>query len=100
MDLLINNYDRVPLPCWTNAGNLSNVIVTPSGRLVGIDQQVFHIEAGPGLDEYLSKVKTLASQVLRGNAFAVTDRIRSAIQHTCGVQLADDSKWHILAGVR
>ena len=50
LDLLLNNIERVPLPCRRNAGNLTNAIITPAGRLVGIDQQVNHIEPGPGLD--------------------------------------------------
>ena len=55
LDLVLNNYDRLPA-VWDNVGNTANVFYLPSGGAVGIDQALNPIIAGPGLDAYLAKV--------------------------------------------
>lgn len=99
LDLLLNNMDRLPLPCWGNAGNLTNAIVTPLGRLVGIDQQVNPIDPGPGLDAYLGEVRGLSAQVFSGSAPAISTGIGAAIQKSCGIQLSDSSQQHVVRGM-
>jgi len=99
LDVLLNNMDRVPLPCWGNAGNLTNAIVTQTGELVGIDQQVNGIQPGPGLDEYLSKVRALSTHVLQGRAANVATSISTAIKNHCGVELSDNSMGHVIDGM-
>jgi hypothetical protein len=99
LDLLLNNMDRVPLPCWENAGNLTNAIVTLDGELVGIDQQVNHIEPGPGLDAYLGKIRDLSAQILQGSAPGIATSIRIAIKKHCSVELSDGSMEHVIEGM-
>merc|ERR1711862_327744 len=69
------------------------------GRLVGIDQQVNHIEPGPGLDTYLGDVRDLSAQVLRGGAPTVTLSVHSAIKKQCGVELSDTSLARVIEGM-
>jgi len=102
MDILINNMDRLPLPVWQNDGNLSNVMVaSESGRIVGIDQQVNPIIAGPGLDKYLEKVEHLIGAVSPGgDASAVLSGLRGALEINCGAELADGASDSVLQGMR
>jgi len=99
LDLLLNNMDRIPLPCWGNVGNLTNAIVTPDGELVGIDQQVNHIEPGPGLDAYLGKVRDVSAQILQGSAPDIAASISTAIKKHCSVELSDSSMEHVIEGM-
>lgn len=99
LDLLLNNMDRMPLPCWGNDGNLTNAIVTTANELVGIDQQVRHIDPGPSLDAYLGKVRNLSAKVLQGSAPAITASIRTAISKHCGVDLSDGSLELVIEGM-
>jgi len=99
LDLLLNNMDRVPLPCWSNDGNLTNAIITPAGELVGFDQQVNHIKPGPGLDAYLGKVREIAAQVLQGKAPAVAASISGAIKKHTGVELSEESMERVMEGM-
>merc|ERR1712176_290352 len=55
-DMLINNFDRLPL-CWGNDGNLCNVMLgSRSGAVVGIDQAVNPITHEDGRKDYLARV--------------------------------------------
>lgn len=64
LDALMNNLDRVPL-LWDNDGNTANVMLgtltAEAPEVVGIDQAVVSINAGPGRDRYLERLSQLAS---------------------------------------
>lgn len=65
-DLLINNFDRLPL-AWSNEGNLGNVMLSSgSSDVVGIDQSVQPITNAEGLSNYLLRVKKVCEAVRSG----------------------------------
>jgi len=111
LDVLLNNFDRIPLPLWQNEGNLSNVLVTSDGTVIGIDQQVNHIDAGPELDLYLKHIRSLVSHLVCKDAVqvesdgdmhpdAIAARIRHAIHRNCLVELSENSLEMVLKGLR
>merc|ERR1712107_928597 len=64
LDVLLNNFDRLPIPVWDNNGNLSNALVSADGQhCFGIDQQVYPIEEGANRNAYLERVRLLAKQL-------------------------------------
>merc|ERR1719161_998271 len=65
LDVVLNNMDRMPLPLWQNDGNLSNIMIS-ADTLVGIDQQANAIVEGPGLDQYLKKLRDLIEDLTTG----------------------------------
>jgi len=91
LDVALNNFDRVPLPIWQNDGNLGNVMVVGGGAgIVGIDQQVNHIEAGPPREVYLAKVHSLVQQVLPGGDVSdIVAKLREVLAVNCGAELSD-----------
>jgi len=67
LDAALNNMDRLPLPLWSNEGNVTNVLVVGGAgeaTAIGIDQQVNIIEVGPRRDEYVARVSDMARQAL------------------------------------
>lgn len=90
LDVLINNFDRIPLPVWQNDGNLSNVMVVNGGTAaVGIDQQVNFILQGIGRDGYLDKVSRLVAASRPASGTEVKEPIisclRQALYLNCGI---------------
>lgn len=61
MDMLINNYDRLPL-VWMNEGNLANLLFVEQG-VVAIDNKVNSIEHEEGLETYFKLVQQTVQQV-------------------------------------
>lgn len=84
-DVLVNNLDRMPLPIWSNEGNLGNVMVSdsPNGggpSAVPIDNSVFPIRRtlsegrpNPQHQAYLDRVKDLLDNV-QGAVQVMRDR--------------------------
>eukprot|EP00746_Dinoflagellata_sp_MGD_P122306 gnl/MRDRNA2_/MRDRNA2_57228_c0_seq1.p1 gnl/MRDRNA2_/MRDRNA2_57228_c0~~gnl/MRDRNA2_/MRDRNA2_57228_c0_seq1.p1 ORF type:complete len:624 (-),score=140.67 gnl/MRDRNA2_/MRDRNA2_57228_c0_seq1:222-2093(-) len=108
LDLILNNMDRMPLPIWSNHGNLSNVMIV-GDSIIGIDQQVNPIE-GVGLDQYVAKLRSLAMTVCRIESLTKTDgvddlaavsvRIEQALLENCGVKLEAESTVLVFQGMR
>jgi len=86
-DMLINNFDRVPL-AWSNEGNLRNVMVGSSlGSAVGIDQTVNPITHPEGLRAYLERVRRAVSEARDGEARAFA-AVKEAIYANTAVELS------------
>lgn len=102
MDVLLNNMDRVPLPVWSNEGNLGNVMVAAhGGNIIGIDQQVNPIKAGPGFKLYMDKVENLFQSLAPGgDPSAVIVTLDKALQTNCGAPLTEGHAPHVLEGMR
>lgn len=109
LDLLLNNMDRLPLPLWHNAGNLSNVMLRPAGDVVGIDQQVNAPTDSAGLEQYLGRVRSLVAQLFgaagapadaEGSPEAVSERLQRALREACGVELSEANLASINEGLR
>lgn len=65
-DVLINNWDRLPL-IWDNEGNLGNFFITkdPNRILVGIDQSVSSIaKTSPQFKTYIEKVNKVMNELV------------------------------------
>lgn len=102
LDVLLNNFDRFPLPIWQNDGNPGNVMITGDGsEITGIDQQVFIISEGPARDSYLEKVKTLVADVAFGKTSQqVVHCIRKALASYCATDVEDAEADSFLDGFR
>lgn len=100
-DLVINNYDRLPLPTWSNDGNLSNVLVTPDG-VVAIDQHVSFITHPEGRQNYMKKLRSLVDGVMHSSPVLgdVCTRLQDAFEANCGTRLSNDHMSTLLAGFR
>lgn len=76
-DALINNWDRLSVSLvWDNKGNFTNVVVEEDTLdLVGIDQCVYPIDPGPGLDTYQERLGALVeyAYTLEASAFQCAD---------------------------
>jgi len=71
-DMLINNFDRLPL-VWLNDGNLTNVMLgSISGVVVGIDQAVHPITHTGGRQDYMVRVQGAAIEARDGVAKCFT----------------------------
>jgi hypothetical protein len=57
LDVLINNFDRIPGGMWKNDGNIGNLMLTKSGRIYGIDQGVVSTGNDEATAKYLSTVE-------------------------------------------
>ncbi|CAE8692319.1 unnamed protein product [Polarella glacialis] len=99
LDCLLNNLDRVPA-IWHNDGNLSNVMISASGDVVGIDQQVNAIRDPVGREKYLSALRDFCSDARLGrvSGSAPAARIKTAIVENCGVELSEDQCVMVLDG--
>merc|ERR1719271_1086956 len=88
-DLLINNFDRLPL-AWSNDGNLGNVMLcSVSGEVVGIDQSVQPITNADGLSKYDSRVKKVCEDVRSGTAVPFKG-VKQAIYNNTGIEPSAD----------
>ncbi len=74
VDMLINNFDRLPCEVWDNHGNLNNVMILRienTTRAVAIDQSVFCIDKqkfSENYCKYRSKVKSFFERIHRRDA--------------------------------
>mmetsp|Transcript_41234 Transcript_41234/g.113728 ORF Transcript_41234/g.113728 Transcript_41234/m.113728 type:complete len:560 (-) Transcript_41234:186-1865(-) len=88
VDAVINNLDRVPLPLWSNDGNLSNVMVS-GGEAVAIDQQVNTIVEGPGRQAYLAKLRVLVEDSRAGASSKAAASVKQALLENTGTDVPD-----------
>jgi hypothetical protein len=69
-DMLVNNFDRVPL-LWTNAGNANNLMCqfkdAAKARCVSIDTTSIAITAPEGVDNYLTKLSAVLTEMKTGS---------------------------------
>jgi hypothetical protein len=98
LDVVLNNMDRMPLPLWQNDGNLSNIMLS-ADTLVGIDQQVNAIVKGPGLDQYLKKLRDLIEDLTTGGA-KVKATIHQALLLNCGCDMSQERLTVIVTSLR
>merc|ERR1711904_548844 len=86
-DLLINNFDRLPL-AWSNDGNLGNIMLSyASDSVVGIDQSVQTITHPDGVRNYLQRVKSVCAEVT-GGAGSAFDAVKQAIYNNTSTELS------------
>jgi len=98
VDALLNNLDRVPIPLWSNDGNLSNIMVS-RGRAVAIDQQVNPVLEGPGLDRYLEKLQELVADLPKGVSSSTACTVKQAFLENTGIDMLDVSVLLFLGGL-
>jgi len=98
VDALLNNLDRVPLPLWSNDGNLSNIMVS-RGRTVAIDQQVNPVLEGPGLDRYFGKLRELVADLPKGVLSSTASTVKQAFLENTGTDVPDASMLLLLGGL-
>merc|ERR1719436_646924 len=99
-DMLINNFDRLPL-AWSNDGNLGNVMLGASqGPVVGIDQCVTPIKHPNGLHMYLDRVKDVVAEA-RGSPMGKSRfaAVKEAIHVNTGIDLGKEELYSMRAGV-
>lgn len=101
LDVLLNNLDRVPLPVWSNEGNMGNVMIAEGGtRTIGIDQQVNIIKSGAYRGQYHEKVKNLIAGLLPGgDKTEVVDKLKQVMVLNLGLDLSEQAADGILAGM-
>lgn len=88
LDMLINNFDRLPL-VWSNEGNLGNVMLGSGlGAVVGIDQCVNPIRHAGGLNTYLQRVR-LAVEEARDAPARAFAAVKGAILNNTAIDLDD-----------
>mmetsp|Transcript_97029 Transcript_97029/g.274168 ORF Transcript_97029/g.274168 Transcript_97029/m.274168 type:complete len:539 (+) Transcript_97029:86-1702(+) len=86
LDMLINNFDRLPL-AWGNDGNLGNVLLGSSlGPVVGIDQCVAPITHAEGLRKYTLRVREAVVEARDGEAKAFA-AVKEAVYNNTAVEL-------------
>jgi len=97
LDLLINNFDRLPL-AWSNAGNLGNVMLGAcSNPIIGIDQCANCITHDAGLRAYKAAVQKAVGEAKTapGPAFGAVSK---SIYENTAVQIMDAELSHIREG--
>lgn len=98
LDCVLNNVDRIPA-IWMNDGNLGNVMVSPAGEVVGIDQQVNFIRDTTLREAYSERVREFvlaaAGQRLDAPSFL---RVRQALLTNCGFEAGPEAGAALLAG--
>jgi len=88
-DLLINNYDRLPL-AWNNEGNLGNIILGASAApVVGIDQAVHPIHHAEGLRRYTERVQSVVRDLRRGGPSCLK-AVSEAVYNNTAIILSKD----------
>eukprot|EP01126_Amoeba_proteus_P063162 TRINITY_DN8672_c0_g1_i6.p1 TRINITY_DN8672_c0_g1~~TRINITY_DN8672_c0_g1_i6.p1 ORF type:complete len:305 (-),score=67.67 TRINITY_DN8672_c0_g1_i6:35-949(-) len=96
-DILINNYDRVPLPLWSNEGNPKNLLILVKGeaspssptsihQLTAIDQCVTGITNESLLQVYQNKVKDFVITSYQNSTYHL-ESVRKWIQTNTGYSL-------------
>eukprot|EP00403_Amphidinium_massartii_P020051 CAMPEP_0178411620 /NCGR_PEP_ID=MMETSP0689_2-20121128/21586_1 /TAXON_ID=160604 /ORGANISM="Amphidinium massartii, Strain CS-259" /LENGTH=522 /DNA_ID=CAMNT_0020032827 /DNA_START=80 /DNA_END=1644 /DNA_ORIENTATION=+ len=94
-DVLINNFDRMPL-VWSNEGNLANIMLSQlAGNdaeeapvIVGIDQKISPILHDQGLKAYLERVRGMITRVSAGSSEDLA-RIKGAIYANTAIELSE-----------
>lgn len=87
-DMLINNFDRLPL-VWSNEGNFGNVMLgSRLGPVIGIDQSVNLINHPAGLTAYLQRVRKAHEGARDGQASTFAP-VKNAIRDNTGIDLDD-----------
>jgi len=95
-DMLINNFDRLPL-AWTNEGNLSNLMLGSScGPVVGIDQSITPMHA-EGLRLYASRVRQAVVEARDGEAGAF-GAVRQAVYNNTAIELTHEEVGSLRSG--
>lgn len=75
-DMLINNWDRIPvLPLWNNTGNPGNVLFPEGGGVTLIDQCVTVIGHADNKAKYLDSAKRLCRDALGFSKDTSEDRV-------------------------
>lgn len=96
-DILINNFDRLPL-VWSNDGNLGNVMLgSRGGAVVGIDQAVHPINHVEGLENYKERVRKLVI-ALRGESDACLKGVQEAVFNNTAATLGQTELAAVRAG--
>jgi len=96
-DILINNFDRLPL-VWSNDGNLGNVMLgSRGGAVVGIDQAVHPINHVEGLENYKERVRKLVI-ALRGESDACLKGVQDAVFNNTAATLGQTELAAVRAG--
>lgn len=87
-DLLINNFDRLPL-AWSNEGNLGNVMLSADSSVVGIDQSAQPITHEEGMSNYVARVKK-ATLEARDGPGASFKSVKQAIYSNTAIELSPE----------
>jgi len=96
-DLLINNFDRLPL-AWSNEGNLGNVMLsTDLDGPVGIDQSTQPITDAVGLRNYLDRVRKVCIEARDGEG-ASFKAVKQAIYINTAITLSSEELEHLRQG--
>merc|ERR1712232_852973 len=86
-DLLINNFDRLPL-AWSNDGNLANIMLSSSSvGVVGIDQSVVPITHPEGLRNYCARVRKVCADICGGQG-ASFKAVKEAVYNNTAIELS------------
>lgn len=96
-DLLLNNFDRLPL-AWNNEGNLGNVMLSStSNMVVGIDQSAQPITNDMGLSNYTARVgrACLEARDGMGESFQA---VKQAIFNNTAIELSSEDVNHLRQG--
>jgi hypothetical protein len=87
-DMLINNFDRLPL-AWSNDGNLGNVMIHRNGdALIGIDQAINPILNAQGLERYLQRLADVTWK-MRTDVKSALASVKTAIWNNVAVELSE-----------
>eukprot|EP00929_Paragymnodinium_shiwhaense_P014235 TRINITY_DN122128_c0_g1_i1.p1 TRINITY_DN122128_c0_g1~~TRINITY_DN122128_c0_g1_i1.p1 ORF type:complete len:533 (-),score=85.67 TRINITY_DN122128_c0_g1_i1:427-2025(-) len=96
-DVLINNYDRLPL-AWSNEGNLGNVMLDSSlSDVVGIDQAVHPIHHEVGLENYKQRVKKCVL-ALRNGSDDCLKALTEAVYNNTGATMDKEERAALRSG--
>jgi hypothetical protein len=86
-DLLINNFDRLPL-AWNNEGNLGNVMLSSCSKgVVGIDQSTHAITHPDGLSKYIARIRAVCLEASGGQGQAFQN-VKQAIYNNTAIDLS------------
>lgn len=87
LDLLINNFDRMPL-AWSNDGNLANIMLgSRMSMAVGIDQSVQPITHPSGLQDYLSRVSAACLEARDGYGKSF-ERVKQSVYNNTLIEMS------------
>lgn len=109
VDIYLNNYDRIPLPCWDNDGNAGNLMVTDA-RVVAIDSIVNTVDlttevAKKRHELFLSKASKLLEDVVAANSAALVESceayqaIRTFVFNCSGYSITIDDFAEVRVGM-
>jgi len=85
-DMLINNFDRMPL-AWSNEGNLGNVMIASSSSfVVGIDQCIRAITHPTGMKNYLDKICRMVA-LIHTEPMKAYAPVKAAINNNTGIEI-------------